>query len=101
MDQWNIGAPLEVAKACNKIQGQYTSGAGSISQMAALDALNIEPAKSEEIQEMLKAFNERRDLVIGLLKEIPGIKTNVPNGAFYVGRNGKTQKLKEVLNCDT
>ncbi len=79
-----IGAPLEIAKACNKIQGQYTSGAGSISQMAALDALNIEPKNSEEIQEMLKAFNSRRDLVVGLLKEIPGIKANVPDGAFYV-----------------
>jgi aspartate aminotransferase len=79
-----IGAPLEIAKACNKIQGQYTSGAGSISQMAALKACLINPIESEEMRQMVRAFIGRRDLVCTLLKEIPGIKTNIPDGAFYV-----------------
>ncbi|MCP4551717.1 MAG: pyridoxal phosphate-dependent aminotransferase [Bacteroidetes bacterium] len=87
MTGWRIGylgAPLFIAKACNKLQGQYTSGASSIAQAAATEAALTDASASEELQAMVKAFKERRDLVIGLLKEIPGIKTNVPDGAFYV-----------------
>ena len=87
MTGWRIGyiaAPLAVAKACDKLQGQYTSGASSIAQMATIEALLTSPSKSEELKNMIKTFNERRDLVVGLLKAIPGIKTNTPDGAFYV-----------------
>ena len=87
MTGWRIGyiaAPTFIAKACNKIQGQYTSGAGSISQMAAVEAVITDPKTSDEMQTMVKTFNERRDLVLDLLKDVPNIKTNVPDGAFYV-----------------
>jgi len=87
MTGWRIGyiaAPAFIAKACNKIQGQYTSGASSISQMATIEAVLTDPATSEEMQMMIKTFNERRDLVLNLLKEVPNIKTNTPDGAFYV-----------------
>lgn len=87
MTGWRIGymaAPLFIAKACIKLQGQYTSGASSIAQAAALEATLEDPSTSESIQTMVKAFKERRDLVIDLLKEIPGVKTNIPDGAFYV-----------------
>ncbi len=87
MTGWRIGyiaAPTIIAKACNKIQGQYTSGAGSISQMAAIDAVLTDPKISDEMQTMVKTFNERRDLVLHLLKDVPNIKTNTPDGAFYV-----------------
>jgi len=87
MTGWRIGyvaAPQVIADACDKIQGQYTSGAGSISQMAALEAIKTDPHQSPDIQMMVSAFKERRDLLIGLLKEIPGVVTNNPDGAFYV-----------------
>jgi len=87
MTGWRIGyiaAPEFLAKACTKLQGQYTSGAGTISQMAAMEAINTNPSESEELKTMVAAFKERRDLVIRLLKEIPGVKTNLPNGAFYL-----------------
>ncbi|MCD4772144.1 MAG: pyridoxal phosphate-dependent aminotransferase [Bacteroidales bacterium] len=86
MTGWRIGyaaAPKFLAKACDIIQGQYTSGASSISQLAALKAMQISKESSEEIQNMLKAFKERRDLVYELLCDIPGIKANMPDGAFY------------------
>lgn len=76
-----IGAPKEIAAACTKIQGQYTSGTGSISQRATKAAMEADPS---EIKFMVDAFHKRRDLVIGLLKEINGLKINVPQGAFYV-----------------
>ncbi|WP_027419920.1 pyridoxal phosphate-dependent aminotransferase [Crocinitomix catalasitica] len=76
-----IGAPVEIANACIKIQGQYTSGAASISQRAAKAAVEADP---EEIRFMVDAFKKRRDLVVGLLKEIEGLKINNPEGAFYV-----------------
>ncbi len=79
-----IGAPKHIALASNTLQGQYTSGPSSISQMAALKALQTGPCAMAEMQEMKDAFQQRRDLVIGLLKKIPGIKTNVPGGAFYI-----------------
>ncbi len=87
MTGWRIGyiaAPKFIAKACDILQGQFTSGASSISQLAALKAIDTNPSDSEDLKKMLKAFNERRDLVLELLKEIPGIKANIPDGAFYV-----------------
>ena len=87
MTGWRIGymaAPLFIAKACIKLQGQYTSGASSIAQAAAIEATLEDPSTSGSIQSMAKAFRERRDLVVDLLGEIPGVKTNVPDGAFYV-----------------
>jgi aspartate aminotransferase len=76
-----IGAPLWISQACEKMQGQFTSGTSSISQMAALAAVKADVSVTFE---MCKAFKKRRDLVMGLLKEIPGIKANVPDGAFYI-----------------
>lgn len=87
MTGWRIGyvaAPQIIANACNTVQGQYTSGAGSISQMAALEAIKTDPAQSPDIKMMVNAFKERRDLVIELLNDIPGMITNKPSGAFYV-----------------
>lgn len=84
MTGWRIGyiaAPLEIAQACEKLQGQFTSGACSISQRAALAAL-ISPLTAT--YEMRDAFLKRRDLVLALLAEIPGLHCNVPDGAFYV-----------------
>lgn len=84
MTGWRIGfiaAPLWIAKACNKLQGQYTSGASSIAQKAAVAAFSGDQTC---VEEMRKAFLRRRDLVIGLCKEIPGMKLNVPEGAFYL-----------------
>ncbi len=78
-----IGAPLWIAKACTKLQGQFTSAASSIAQKASVEALNSEKSR-ESISEMLKVFKTRRDLVLNLLSEINGIKINTPQGAFYV-----------------
>lgn len=76
-----IGAPLWIAKACNKLQGQFTSGVCSIAQRAALAALQ---SKGDDREKMRKAFLRRRDLICGLLSEIKGLKVKVPQGAFYV-----------------
>lgn len=76
-----IGAPQWIAKAVTKLQGQFTSGACTIAQKAAEAALN---AGSEQCQEMTKIFKQRRDKVLAFMKDIPGIKTNIPEGAFYV-----------------
>ena len=87
MTGWRIGyiaAPLQIAKACDILQGQITSGASSISQLASLKAMQTDPGTSNELKEMITAFKERRDLVIKLLEDIPGIKSNKPDGAFYV-----------------
>ncbi len=75
-----IGAPLWLAKACNKIQGQFTSANCSIAQRAALTALTTDLGPTEE---MAKEYLRRRVFVKELLDEIPGVKTNVPQGAFY------------------
>jgi aspartate aminotransferase len=77
-----IGAPTEIASACAKIQGQFTSGATSFGQKAAADALKQSNDPSIEI--MKNAFMKRRDLVIDLLSKIPGMKVNKPEGAFYI-----------------
>lgn len=76
-----IGAPLWIAQACEKMQGQFTSGTSSVSQMAALEAVKANPTVTYDMRD---AFKKRRDLVLSLLKEIPGLKTNVPDGAFYI-----------------
>ncbi len=76
-----IGAPAEIARACNKMQGQVTSGANCIAQRAVIAALNASPSK---VKYMIDEFKERRSLILGLLNEVPGFKTNEPEGAFYV-----------------
>lgn len=96
-----IGAPDWIARACNKIQGQITSGANSIAQRATIAALE---APVSSIQFMIDKFKERRDLVLSLLGEIEGFQLNVPEGAFYVFPNvssffGKTLKGKKIENA--
>lgn len=76
-----IGAPEWIAKACNKMQGQITSGANCIAQRATIAAVN---APLNEIQYMVDEFKSRRALILSLLSEIPGLKLNEPDGAFYV-----------------
>jgi aspartate aminotransferase len=76
-----IGAPLWIAKACEKMQGQFTSGTCSIAQKAALAAILADP---EVVKPMRDGFLKRRNMVLEMLKEIPGLKTNIPDGAFYV-----------------
>lgn len=76
-----IGGPSYIARACNKMQGQVTSGANCIAQMATVKALETPPSA---IQYMVDAFRTRRTLILSLLEELPGFKTNVPEGAFYV-----------------
>jgi aspartate aminotransferase len=87
MTGWRLGymaASKEIAKACDKLQGQITSATCSITQRAAIVAMNTDPTQSDEIKLMVDAFRYRRDLAISLLREIPGIKLNVPDGAFYL-----------------
>jgi len=84
MTGWRIGycaAPVEIAKAVTKLQGQFTSGASSIAQKAAEAAYT---GSQECVEEMRKAFERRRDLVVRLAREIPGLKVNEPQGAFYL-----------------
>lgn len=87
MTGWRIGfmaGPIEIAKACTKLQGQYTSGASSIAQKAAEAAYE---GSQECVEDMCKAFRRRRDLVVSLAREIPGLKVNEPEGAFYLFPN--------------
>jgi aspartate aminotransferase len=87
MTGWRIGylaAPQFIADACTKLQGQFTSGAGSISQMAAATAVSTDPAQIAELKVMVAAFKERRDLLVKQMQEIEGVKTNLPKGAFYL-----------------
>ncbi len=84
MTGWRIGymaGPLSVAKAVTKLQGQYTSGASSIAQKAAEVAYE---GPQQCVEDMRVAFERRRDLIVSLAKEIPGWKTNCPEGAFYL-----------------
>ena len=76
-----IGAPEWIARACNKVQGQVTSGANCIAQRAVITALNENPDK---IEYMVEEFKARRDLILELLGEIKGFNCNIPDGAFYV-----------------
>jgi aspartate aminotransferase len=87
MTGWRLGymaAAKEIAQACDKLQGQITSGTCSITQRAAIVAMNTDPAESDDIKQMVDAFKYRRDLAISLLREVPGVKLNVPDGAFYL-----------------
>lgn len=87
MTGWRVGyvaAPKPIADACNTLQGQYTSGCSSISQAAALEAINTIPDDSAEITEMVKQFKIRRDVLYGLLNDIEGVIPNLPEGAFYL-----------------
>lgn len=93
-----IGAPAWIAKACNKMQGQITSGANCIAQRAAITAVLAPVSK---IKYMVDEFKTRRDMVLDLLGEIDGFKLNIPDGAFYVFPDisaffGKTIKGKEI-----
>lgn len=84
MTGWRIGyiaAPEWIVKGCNKLQGQYTSGPCSVSQMAAVEAYN---ASQDCVEVMRQAFERRRDLIVSLAKNIPGLEVNVPQGAFYL-----------------
>ena len=97
-----IGAPEWIAKACNKMQGQITSGANCIAQRATIAAVN---APVSEIQYMVDEFNSRRTLILNLLSEIPGLKLNEPDGAFYVFPDisayfGKTMKGKTINDAN-
>jgi len=84
MTGWRIGyiaAPEWIVKGCNKLQGQYTSGPCSVSQKAAEFAYT---SSQDCVEEMRKAFERRRDLIVKLAKDIPGLEVNVPEGAFYL-----------------
>ena len=76
-----IGASKKIADACNKIQGQFTSGTCSITQKAVIPAMYADPS---ELNEMVHAFHKRRDLVVSALETMPGVRSNVPEGAFYL-----------------
>ncbi len=96
-----IGAPEWIAKACNKMQGQITSGANCIAQRATIAAVS---APVSAIQYMVDEFATRREMIINLLKEIPGFKLNQPQGAFYVFPDisyyfGKTIHGKKIQNA--
>ncbi|MFD2825437.1 pyridoxal phosphate-dependent aminotransferase [Leeuwenhoekiella polynyae] len=96
-----IGAPTYIARACNKIQGQVTSGANCIAQRAVITALEAPVSK---IQYMVDEFKERRKLILGLLKDIEGFECNEPEGAFYVFPNishyfGKTLNGTTINNA--
>jgi aspartate aminotransferase len=78
-----IGAPLAIAKACNKLQGQVTSATCSIALKACVCAMEMDPATSKDIINMRETFRKRRDMVYQLLSEIPGVKVAMPEGAFY------------------
>jgi aspartate aminotransferase len=97
-----IGAPKAIAQACDKVQGQFTSATCSITQKATIAAMHADPSV---LQEMIAAFRKRRDLVLRMLSEIPGIRINNPGGAFYVFPDcssffGKKYMGKEILNSD-
>ncbi len=97
-----IGANETIAKACTKMQGQVTSGANSIAQRATIAAVDADPSV---LNNMVQAFHSRRDLVVGLIQDIPGMKLNVPEGAFYVFPDvssffGKTLRGTKINNAD-
>lgn len=97
-----IGAPLAIAKACSKIQGQNTSGANAFGQMAGAHALLSDMTPTHKMRE---AFLKRRDMVIDLLSKIPGFKVNLPQGAFYIFPDisayfGKSDGKTTINNAD-
>lgn len=86
MTGWRIGfaaSPVKISKAMNKMQGQITSATCSIAQRATIKAMEIDPKTSKDIINMREEFRKRRDLVYQLLKDIPGFKVRLPQGAFY------------------
>ncbi len=96
-----IGAPDWIARACNKMQGQVTSGTNCIAQRAVITALNADPSV---VKYMIDEFKTRRDMVLDLLNDIEGFKTNTPEGAFYVFPDvsyffGKTLRGKTINNA--
>ena len=96
-----IGAPTHIARACNKIQGQFTSGANCIAQRATIAALEAPVSK---ISFMIDTFKERRKLILDLLSKVPGFKCNAPQGAFYVFPDvselfGKSFRGKTIKNA--
>ncbi|MBA3829388.1 MAG: pyridoxal phosphate-dependent aminotransferase [Taibaiella sp.] len=103
MTGWRLGymaAPKEIARACEKLQGQITSGANIVSQRAAIVALNGDQTPTKN---MVAAFRERREYIIDALKNMPGIKVNNPEGAFYAFPNisaffGKTDGTTHITN---
>ena len=104
MTGWRIGflgAPKAIARACNKMQGQITSGANCIAQRAVITALNESP---KQVEYMVDEFKIRRDLILTLLNKIEGFSCNVPEGAFYVFPDvsslfGKTFKGTSIHNA--
>lgn len=97
-----IGASKKIADACTKMQGQFTSGTSSISQKAAIAAMEADPAI---LKDMISAFEGRRKLVLDALGEIEGVKTNVPEGAFYVFPDvsyfyGKSYNGRKINDCN-
>lgn len=86
MTGWRLGylaAPLAIAKACDKLQGQMTSATSSISQYAAIEAMLTDPQTSVQIQEMIATFKSRKEKMLGMIRDIPGFITHNPQGAFY------------------
>lgn len=97
-----IGAPKEIASACDKVQGQFTSATCSIAQRASIAAMKADPSV---LKEMLEAFRRRRELVIDALQKMPGVKTNHPDGAFYVFPDissffGKSYNGRTIQNAE-
>lgn len=97
-----IAAPVWIAKACNKLQSQFTSGPNSVAQIAAAAAFNY---GADDMHKMVAQFEKRRNLVLKLLSEIPGLKTSKPDGAFYVFPEcssyfGKSDGEIEIKNAD-
>ena len=105
MTGWRIGfiaAAEWIVKGCNKLQGQYTSGPCSVSQMASVEAY---VGSQQPVADMQKAFQRRRDLIVKLAKEIPGLEVNVPEGAFYLFPKcssfyGKSYNGQTISNSD-
>lgn len=105
MTGWRLGyiaAHKDIAAACDKVQGQFTSGTCSITQKAAIAAMNADP---KILEEMIGAFKSRRALVLEALAEIPGLISNKPGGAFYVFPNvssffGKSYNGRKISNSD-
>ena len=106
MTGWRIGfiaSPLWIAKACNKLQGQYTSGPCSIAQKASVIAYNGDQSC---VAEMRAAFLRRRDLIVNLCKDLPNVKLNVPQGAFYIfpevdsyfGKSAEGRKINDAAD---
>jgi aspartate aminotransferase len=105
MTGWRLGyiaAHKDIAAACDKVQGQFTSATCSITQKAAIAAMNADP---KVLDEMIGAFKSRRKLVLEALAEIPGLVSNKPGGAFYVFPNvssffGKSYNGRKISNSD-